>query len=194
MGKTFKGKDKAKKKAQDAKRKIIRKCKGACVLAFLLLLCGCATSENTPAERAQTMHFEVTLRDQSSLTINGGRESLEFGTQTQANETSGTETFAPQNTQTPTTDVKPDIDVNYAQGGSAGSGASASGGGILDTLASSSLSRLVRALKGREATTLSLTRKDGTTADVECRDGSCTVGGRTYTAADCENCTPPKDL
>lgn len=41
MGKTFKGKDKAKKKAQDAKRKIARKCKGACVLAFLLMMFGC---------------------------------------------------------------------------------------------------------------------------------------------------------
>ena len=132
MGKTVKGKVKTARKTAAAKRKVSRKCKGACaLLAFGLavLVTGCATSDNAQPAKANTMnntfdgciivvgtHASVSNR---IVTAEGTKDipAVELFTQTQSLENSGTESIAPTSTQTPTTDVKPDVNVNYAQGG-----------------------------------------------------------------------------
>lgn len=129
MGKTVKGKVKAEAKIARAKRKIARKCKGGCaalVAAFgLAILCGCATSDSAQPAKANTMnntfddcvivvaaHASVSNR---IVTAEGTADIpvVELFTQTQSLENSGTDTTTQTTKQTPTTDVKPDIDLHY---------------------------------------------------------------------------------
>lgn len=131
MGKTVKGKAKTAAKIAKAKRKIARKCKGklaAIVAPFgvALVLCGCSTSDAAQPAKANTM--ENTFKDciivvaaKASVPIAGTNTvveaegdalpTIELFTQTQSLENSGTDTTSQTATQTPTTDVKPDIDA-----------------------------------------------------------------------------------
>lgn len=127
MGKTLKGKAKTKAKVAKANAKIARKCKRcACValaLAALVALGGCATGESTQPAKSQTM--ENTFKDciivvatkcsvsNRVVRADGTKDvpAVELFTQTQSLENGGTETTSQTATQTPTTDVKPDIDV-----------------------------------------------------------------------------------
>ena len=217
MGKTVKGKAKAEAKIAKAKRKIARKCKGKCaaiVAAFgLAMLCGCATSDSAQPAKSQTQSNKfddcVFIMATKATVSNGvvraegdGTTPLEMFTQTQALESSGTESFAQTATQTPTTEVKPDVNVNYAQGGGianrAPGGAAGTGGaaGIVERLLASltdeGLAALKSAVEGKTNGTVTLKKKDGTTATATCKDGTCTFAdGTTVTAADCAACTAP---
>ena len=193
MGKTIKGKDKAARKTAAAKRKIARKCKGKCaaiVAAFgLAMLCGCATSDNAQPAKANTMnntfddciivvatHASVSNR---IVTAEGTKDipAVELFTQTQSLENSGTDTTTQTTTQTPTTDVKPDIDVHYND---ALKNATDASKGVLETLATASANKVLSMMASKESGTVEVTKTDGSTATVECKDGQCSF------CTDCE--------
>lgn len=191
-------------KVAKGKSKIARKCGKACVAAFALLslvLAGCQGT-STPS-RSQTLHI-------ADSTINiygsgdGGRTNdvarVELATQAMAIETGGSETQTSSPTQT--TDVKPDVNVNYAQGGGianrAPGGAAGTGGAagvvekLLASLTDEGLAALKSAVEGKANGTVALKKKDGTTATAICKDGTCTFAdGTTVTAADCAACSEP---
>lgn len=189
MGKTYKGKDKAKAKIAKADRKIARKCKGgklaALLAAFALaLLCGCATSDSQQPAKANTMnntfddciivvatHASVSNR---IVTAEGTKDipAVELFTQTQSLESSGTESFAQTATQTPTTDVKPDIDVHYND---ALKNATDASKGVLETLVDSSAKAVLQMMSEKKSGTVQVTKTDGSTATVECKDGQCSL-------------------
>ena len=214
MGKTIKGADKARRKKAAMKKKIASKTKRAVVAVFAacaLFVCGCATSDSAQPAKSQTQNntFEdcVFVMAQRATVSNGvvvatgdTSNALEMFTQTQSLESTGsTDSFAQSTTQTPTTDVKPDITANYAQGGgitNRGTGGGAAGAaGILEKLLGSLTDEGVAALKSALANktngTITLKKKDGTTTTATCKDGACTFeDGTTVTAADCADCSP----
>ena len=223
MGKTIKGKERTARKIAAVRRKIARKCKGgkcvAVVAAFALafLLSGCATSDNAQPAKANTMnntfddciivvatHASVSNR---IVTAEGTKDipAVELFTQTQSLESTGTtDTFGQTSTQTPTTDVKPDITANYAQGGgitNRGTGGAAGSGGaagifekLAATLTDEGLSALKSAIANKTNGTISLKKKDGTTTTATCANGTCTLAdGTKVTAADCASCSACSD-
>lgn len=192
MGKTCKGKDKAKAKIAAAKRKVARKTKNACAIlaAFALatVLVGCATSDSAQPAKSQTqenrfddcifvMASKATISNGVIVAKGEAAPALEMFTQTQSLESSGTESFAQTSTQTPTTDVKPDIDVHYND---ALKNATDASKGVLETLVSTSANKVLEMMASKETGTVEVTKKDGTTATVECKDGQCAV---------CTDCT-----
>ena len=201
MGKTFKGKAKAKAKIAKAKAKIARKCKGcACALvAFgLALLIGCATSDSAQPAKSQTQNntFEdciivVGVKCSVSNRIvraDGTKDApaVELFTQTQSLESTGsTETIAPTSTQTPTTDIRPDIDVRYNDALAAASNASK---GVLESLTAAGANKVLAMMADKSTGTVEVTKKDGTTATVECKDGQCSFSDTGDACAD-GNCT-----
>lgn len=193
MGKTVKGKAKAKAKIAKAKRKIARKCKGKCaalVAAFgLAMLCGCATSDSTQPAKANTMnnafddciivvatHCSVSNR---IVTAEGTTDipAVELFTQTQSLENSGTDTTSQTATQTPTTDIRPDIDVKYND---AIAGASTASKSVLSSIGSG-LDSVLALMQSKKSGTVAVTKTDGSSATVKCEDGQCSF---------CEECTP----
>lgn len=192
MGKTIKGKDKAKVKAEKVKAKIARKCKGKCaalVAAFgLAMLCGCATSDSAQPAKSQTQSNKfddcVFIMAAKATVSNGvvraegdGSTPLEMFTQTQALESSGTESFAQTATQTPTTDVKPDIDLHYND---ALKGATDASKGVLEKLTDAGAEAVLKMMAGKGSGIVEVKQKDGTPAVVKCENGQCSI---------CEDCT-----
>ena len=194
MGKTVKGKAKAEAKIAKAKRKITRKCKGKCaalVAAFglAMLAAGCATSDNAQPAKANTMNntFDdciIVVATYASVsnrivTAEGTKDipAVELFTQTQSLENSGTDTTTQTTTQTPTTDVKPDIDVHYND---ALKNATDASKGVLESLATASANKVLSMMASKESGTVEVTKTDGSTATVECKDGQCSF------CTDCE--------
>lgn len=195
MGKIDKAKTKAKAKAAKAERKIVRKCKcGKCAaivaaIGLALLAAGCATSDNAQPAKANTMnntfdeciivvatHASVSNR---IVTAEGTKDipAVELFTQTQSLENSGTDTTSQTTTQTPTTDVKPDVDVHYND---ALKNATDASKGVLEQLISGSASKVLNMMANKASGTVEVQKKDGTTATVECKDGQCSL---------CTDCT-----
>ena len=226
MGKTIKGKDKAARKTAAAKRKIERKAKGGKVAAILAVfalalagcqfLTGCSTAQSDQPAKSQTQENKfdncifvvATQASVSNRIVNadGTKDipAVEMFTQTQSLESTGsTDSYAGSTTQTPTTDVRPDVNVNYANGGgitNRGTGGAGTGGaaGIIDKLAATltdeGLAELKSALANKKDGTITLQKKDGTTTTATCKDGTCTLeDGTTVTAADCASCTTCTD-
>ena len=218
MGKTTKGKEKTAAKIAKAKRKVARKTKRGsfaavvAAFAFAFLFAGCATTDSAQPAKSQTQNntFDrcVFVMAAKATVSNGvvtatGEDApvLEMFTQTQSLESTGTtDTFGQTATQTPTTDVKPDITANYAQGGgisNRGTGGEAGTGGaagIIEKLAASltdeGLAALKSAIANKTNGTITLKKKDGTTTTATCKDGSCTFAdGTTVTAEDCAACS-----
>lgn len=188
--KPLKERVKAKAKAVKAKVKAKIKASVAIMAAILSLVLyeGCSTA--TPASRATTAtyQFRFELGDNAkSVTIN---TTMGDGALASADSEGSTET----QTATPTLDIKPDVNLNYAQGGgitNRGTGGKATGGaaGILESLTAEGLAMLKEYVTGKKSGTVTLQKKDGTTVTADCKDGSCTFSdGTTVTAADCENC------
>ena len=199
MGKTCKGKDKAKAKVAAAKRKIARKCKGgklaALLTAFALafMFWGCASSESAQPAKSATMNntFDeciIIVAAKAKLPLagtnrvveaeGGNMPNLELLTQTQSLESSGTESFAQTATQTPTTDVKPDIDVKYNDAIAA---ASSTSKGILETLTAAGAESVLAMMESKGSGQVTVEKKDGSKAVVTCENGQCTT---------CTDCTP----
>lgn len=188
-------KKKVAEKVGKGKDKVVKKCgKGAKCAAILFAIglataiCGCSTADAPTAQRAQT----VTVTD-NMFNFNIGQCEpcvtnhtaiipnfhFEFGTAAQANETSGTETMTATNTQTPTNDVKTDLKFTYGLQSD-----SASGTSWLNSLTDASLKGLATWLKSGKATgTMTVTKEDGTTDTVTCKDGSCYLS-----SGDCITC------
>ena len=188
-------KDKVAAKVAKGKAKVAEKCgKGAKCAAWLVAtatlaaIVGCSTAEAPTAQRAQT----VTVTDNTSNFSFGqcgpcvtNRTAVvpsfhfEFGTAAQANETSGTETMTATNTQTPTNDVKTDLKFTYGLASDTASGTS-----WLQTLTDASLKGLATYLKSGKANgEMAVTKVDGSTETVSCKDGSCYLA-----SGDCINC------
>lgn len=204
MGKTIKGKDKAARKTAAAKRKIARKCKGgkvaAIVAAFALaaILTGCTTADSAQPAKSQTqenrfdgctfvMAAKTTISNGVIVAEGDAAPALEMFTLTQSLESTGsTDTFGQANTQTPTTDIKPDIDLHYNDAvGTGGKAAS----DFLSSLSAESFAALHDYIKSGKSGKVTVTKKDGTTETLDCADGSCSYSGGTITAADCDACT-----
>lgn len=176
MGKTTKGAAKTAAKIAKAKAKVARKCGKAAKCAALLLasglaalFCGCSTTGEQPA-RSQTQNnsfedctFIIAARASSTngaVSAEGDAlPSVEWFTQTQANE--GSETISPTASPTNTTDIKPQTDVNTTGGRTAG---------ILETALQAGASALMSKSSG---TGSAATAPSG----AACADGSCTPGG-----------------
>lgn len=204
MGKTIKGKDKAARKTAAAKRKIARKCKGgrvaAIVAAFALaaILTGCTTADSAQPAKSQTQENRFdgcTFVMAAKTTISNGvivaegeaAPALEMFTLTQSLESTGsTDTFGQANTQTPTTDIKPDVDLHYNDAvGTGGKAAS----DFLSSLSAESFAALRDYIKSGKSGKVTVTKKDGTTETLDCADGSCSYSGGKITAEDCAACT-----
>lgn len=203
MGKTVKGKDKAKAKIAQAKAKIVRKCKGKCAaivaaFALALLFTGCTSAQSAQPAKSQTQTNDI--RDcviviASNATISNGvvtaeggtAPSLEILTQTQSLESTGsTDTFSQTATQTPTTDIKPKTDLRYNDAIGAGGTAAKS---FMDSLSSAGLAMVSDYIKNKKSGTIEVEKKDGTKETVTCENGKCTTSdGTTITAEDCEAC------
>ena len=192
MGKTDKCKKKAAAKVAKAKGKIARKTKGACALflAFgLALLCGCSTSDSAQPAKSQTQNYSfedciIVVATECSVSnrivrADGTKDipAVELFTQTQSLENSGTDTTTQTTTQTPTTDIKPDIDVHYND---ALKNATDASKGVLETLVSASANKVLSMMASKESGTVEVTKTDGSTATVECKDGQCSL------CTDCE--------
>ena len=196
MGKTIKGKDKAARKTAAAKRKIERKTKcgkvAAILAAFALaaILTGCTTADSAQPAKSQTqenrfdgctfvMAAKTTISNGVIVAEGDAAPALEMFTQTQSLESTGsTDTFGQANTQTPTTDIKPDVDVHYND---AMKNATDASRGVLESLMSGSASKVLELMQSTESGTVEVEKKDGTTATVECKDGQCSI---------CTDCTP----
>ena len=197
-------KDKAKKKAAvkvaKAGEKVARKagkgkgktCAAVAVALALALFAGCATSDSAQPAKSQTQNntFEdctiivaanvklPVAGTNATIEADGGAlPTLELFTQTQSLESSGTESYAQTATQTPTTDIKPDIDVHYND---AMKNATDASRGVLESLMSGSASKVLELMASKESGTVEVQKKDGTTATVECKDGQCSL---------CTDCT-----
>lgn len=204
MGKTAKGKDKAKAKVAKAKAKIARKTKrglAAVVAAFALafLLAGCATSDSAQPAKSQTQNnsFDrcVFVMASKATVTNGvvvaegeAAPALEMFTQTQSLESTGsTDTFSQTATQTPTTDIKPDIDLHYNDAVGTGGNAAAS---FLSLLTAESFAAVRDYIKSGKSGKVTVTTKDGKTETLDCAGGSCSrADGTRITAADCDACS-----
>jgi len=194
MGKTCKGKDKAKAKVAAAKRKIARKVKASVAVMVailgLVLANGCSTSESAQPAKSQTQNnsFEdcvIVIATQATVSNRVVRAdgttdvpAVELFTMAQSQESSGTESFAQTATQTPTTDIKPDIDVKYNDAIAA---ASATSKGILETLTQSGMEKVLSLMSSGGSGQVTVEKKDGGQAVVTCEGGQCTT---------CKDCTP----
>ena len=171
------------------KRNIFNGALCVAIVAFsIAALCGCSTA--TPASRATTAQYRIEFSLGDSARSNTVTFTFGDGALASADSSGSTET----QTATPTLDVKPDVNLNYAQGGGITNrgtgGAKASGAaGILESLTAEGLAMLKEYVTGKKSGTVTLQKKDGTTVTADCKDGSCTFSdGTTVTAADCENC------
>ncbi len=193
MGKTVKGKAKVKAKIEKAKKKIARKVKCCALLALALLIVGCSTA--TPASRATSASYDISVKVCLDEGVKSATVNVPFtfgdGALASADSTGSTET----QTATPTLDIKPDVNVNYAQGGgitNRGTGGGASGAaGILESLTAEGLAALKSAIANKTTGKITLKKKDGSTVTADCKDGSCTFSdGTTVTAEDAATYDP----
>ena len=168
-------------------------------LAWLMLciclaaICGCSTA--TPASRATTASYEINVKLCLDEGAKGNTVNLPFtfgdGALASADSSGSTET----QTATPTLDIKPDVNVNYAQGGGITNrgtgGAKASGAaGIIESLTAEGLATLKDWITSKKAGTVTLQKKDGSTVTADCKNGACTFSdGTVVTAEDCASCT-----
>ena len=159
----------------------------------LVALVGCSTA--TPASRATTASYEITVKVNVDESAKSTTVNVPFtfgdGALASADSSGSTET----QTATPTLDIKPDVNVNYAQGGGITNrgtgGAKASGAaGILESLTAEGLAMLKDYVANKKTGMVTLAKTDGTTVTADCKDGACTFSdGTVVTAADCESCT-----
>lgn len=159
----------------------------------LVALAGCSTA--TPASRATTANYEINVKVSVDESAKSTTVNVPFtfgdGALASADSSGSTET----QTATPTLDIKPDVNVNYAQGGGitnrgTGGAKAAGAAGIIESLTAEGLSMLKDYVCNKKSGTVTLAKKDGTTVTADCKEGSCTFSdGTTVTAEDCESCT-----
>ena len=190
-------KGKVAEKVGKAKEKIEKKC-GKCKCALVLFaiglaVAGCSTADAPTAQRAQNVTAEditFNFNFAAAPAVTNGVVAIpnfhfEIATAAQANETSGTETMTATNTQTPTNDIKTDAKFTYGLQSD-----SAAGTSWLGTLTDASLKGLSTWLKSGKANgEMTITKTDGSTEKVTCKDGTCTTSsGDCITCSDCTAC------
>lgn len=159
---------------------------------------GCSTADSAQPAKSQTQDnrfddctfiiaAKVRLPIAGTNTVieaNGDElPTLELFTQTQSLESSGTESYAQTATQTPTTDIKPDIDVKYNDAIAA---ASTTSKGVLECLCDAGKDAVLNMMANKASGTVNVMKKDGTTATVECKDGQCSfVDSSTCSGGSC---------
>jgi sugar lactone lactonase YvrE len=198
MGKTCKGKAKAAAKVAKAKAKINRKAKALALLLGLgVALIGCATSDSAQPAKSQTQNnsfddcvfvfaANATVSNGVIIAEGGNLPAMEMLTQTQSLESSGTESFAQTATQTPTTDIKPDVDVHYNDAIGAGGSTAKS---FVDSLTTGGLALLSDYITNRKSGKITVEKKDGTTETLECEGGKCTTAnGTVLDESTCKEC------
>jgi len=210
MGTAEKARDKAKAKVAKMKEKVARKSgkakKGAAAavaaLALAFLFAGCASSESAQPAKSQTLtadldHCTIIIAGKVSMPVAGTNQTItaegeklptvELLTQTQSLESSGTESFAQTSTQTPTTDIKPDVDVHYNDAIGAGGNAAST---FLGSLTAEGFATLRDCIANKKTGKVTVATKDGRAETLDCENGNCTTSsGTTITAEDCASCT-----
>ena len=169
MGKTVKGKDKVKAKLAEAKKKIARKVKGACILAFALVLVGC---QQTPQASRATSAAYGDLEPRVDVVIEEGAcnntvsipvsITLGDGALASADSSGSTES----QTLTPTQDIKPNLDVRYNDQAKVASGA-------LETLLGNGAGAIAQWLSAPGVNKIVVTDQNGVIKTAECVDGKC---------------------
>lgn len=164
---------KAKAAAKVVAKKAKAKCKGGkccAALALLAVLCGCATSDSAQPAKSATMNNDfrdciIIVATQASVsngvvTADGTTDvpAVTLFQVAQNLENSGTDTISPSSTQTPTTDVKPDVDVSVP----------VNKAGAAQTLGST---------LGDAAAAIIHGMGSSGSSSSDCTDGSCTAGG-----------------
>lgn len=189
-------KDRVKAKAKAVKEKLKGKAKIKASVAImtailsLVLYEGCSSA--TPASRATTASYEIDVKVCMDEGVKSATVNVPFtfgdGALASADSSGSTET----QTATPTLDIKPDLNVNYAQGGgitNRGTGGASGAAGILESLTAEGLSALKSAIANKMTGKITLKKKDGTTVTADCKDGNCTFSdGTVVTGADCAEC------
>ena len=208
MGKTYTIRKKVRSKINKAKGRIHRKMKGSkpaakvvtiLAAALSLFFAGCATSEAVQPAKSQTQTNEfkdcvIVVASKCSVsnrivTAEGTEETpaIELFGLAQSHEATGTtESYAPQATQTPTNDVKPDVDLHYND--AVGTGGNVAKG-FLESLTPEAVTLLKQAVSSKKTGTIELTKKDGSTVTAECDNGTCTLSdGTKIDASSCTDC------
>lgn len=176
-------KDKRGKLAAKGKKlaeKIGKRTSAAALLLSACCLYGCATSE--PASRVTRSEYgDITIRLENSSS-NVVSITIGDGAYASADSKGSTETTTanPSNTVSPTT--------NFTYGLNS---ATAGGTDWISQLTSASAQGLASWLKSGNANgTMTVTKTDGTTETVTCKDGSCTTaGGDCITCGSCSTCS-----
>ena len=204
MGKTAKGKDKAKAKVAKANAKIARKVKrgvAAVVAAFTLALLstGCTSAQSSQPAKSQTQNntFDdciIVVATQASVSnrvirADGTKDipAVELFIMAQSQESTGsTDTFGQSATQTPTTDIKPKTDLRYNDAIGAGGSAAKS---FVDSLSSAGVAMVSDYIKNKKSGTIEVEKKDGTKETVTCENGKCTTSdGTVLDENTCKDC------
>jgi len=183
-------KDVIKAKAKAIKQKVKGKVKGCAALVALFgvaAICGCMTPEQASRSTHATYgdmeaEIETDIGEKAhnntvSVTV---RVNIGDGAIASADSSGSTES----QTQTPTFDIRPQTDLRYNDALSAASGTSKN---ILESLGSvltdTGKAKLLSMIESKATGTVTLDKKDGTQAVVECKDGQCTS---------CTDCGDPK--
>ena len=186
-------KEKVKAKAKAVKEKL----KGAAkvllaLIGLAVLFSGCSMA--TPASRATTANYEISVKVSVDESAKATTVNVPFtfgdGALASADSEGSTET----QTATPTLDIKPDVNVNYAQGGgitNRGTGGAASGvAELIGSLTVEGLATLKDWVTSKKSGTVTLQKNDGTTTTATCANGICTLAdGTRITAADFDACS-----
>lgn len=170
-------KEAVKAKAKAIKTKVKGKVKGACALAIgLLLVAGCSF-DTTPASRATTASYEISVEVCVDEGVRSTTVNVPFtfgdGALASADSTGSTET----QTATPTLDIRTRIDARYND---AISGATAASKTTLG-LVGDGITGVLDMMASKKSGTVKVTKTDGTAATVKCENGQCEF---------CEDCTP----
>ena len=169
-------KDRIKAKAKEAKAKVKAKVKASvAIMAAILSLVlyeGCSTA--TPASRATTAEYRIEFSLGDAARSNTVTFTFGDGALASADSSGSTET----QTATPTTDIKPDLDVHYNDAMKSATDASK---GVLESLIDTSAKSVLQMMAEKKTGTVQVTKTDGSTATVECKDGQCSL---------CTDCTP----
>ena len=163
-------KDRIKAKAKATKEKVKAKVKASvAIMAAILSLVlyeGCSTA--TPASRATTAEYRIEFSLGDAARSNTVTFTFGDGALASADSAGSTET----QTATPTTDIKPDLDLRYND---AIAGATTASKGVLETLTQSGMEKVLSLMSSGGSGQVTVEKKDGGQAVVTCENGQCTT-------------------
>lgn len=151
-------------------------------VASLLCAIGCSTANSAQPAKSQTQNntFDdcvIVVATKCSISnrvirADGTKDvpAVELFTMAQSQESSGTESFSPTSTQTPTTDVKPDLNVHYNDAMKNATDASKN---VLSSIVEGGRDAVLALMAAKMSGTVKVQKTDGTDAVVECKDGQC---------------------